>query len=195
MRINRGRGGASGLSLDWPVQRTGETATLEDRIAELFEQLRDPLFAYLVMITNSPERSEELTQDSFLRLHVRLQSGGAVENVKAWLFRVAHNLAVDSARRTGGREALVEPETWQRFEDTRADDAPDPEQNVLAGERLRQVDRAIGRLSPQQRACLHLRAEGFRYREIADILGVRESTVTENLRRAFVRLMKDLHAS
>jgi RNA polymerase sigma-70 factor, ECF subfamily len=195
MRINRSQSGGSEITLDWPVQRTTGTVTLEERIAELFEQLREPLYRYILMITNDPERSEELTQDCFLRLHLRLQARDSVDNVKAWLFRVAHNLAIDSARRTGGRESVVEPEAWQRFEATRADAALDPEQSMLAGERLRQVDRAIEKLSPQQRACLHLRAEGFRYREIAEILGVRESTITENLRRALARLMKELHVS
>jgi RNA polymerase sigma-70 factor (ECF subfamily) len=52
---------------------------------------------------------------------------------------------------------------------------------------------ALDRLSSQQRQCLHLRTEGFRYREIAEILGVSESTVCENLRRGLSRLMKDCH--
>jgi RNA polymerase sigma-70 factor (ECF subfamily) len=52
---------------------------------------------------------------------------------------------------------------------------------------------AINRLSTQQRLCLHLRTESFRYREIANILGVSESTVCENIRRGLSRLMKDCH--
>ena len=52
---------------------------------------------------------------------------------------------------------------------------------------------AIENLSPQQRSCLHLRAEGFRYREIAGILGINPSTVGEFLQRAVKRLRKAIY--
>jgi len=55
------------------------------------------------------------------------------------------------------------------------------------------LDAAVRGLSPQQQACLHLRAEGFRYREIADTLGVSLATVAEFLRRAIAALRKAMH--
>jgi len=58
---------------------------------------------------------------------------------------------------------------------------------------MEQLRLAIGSLSPQQRSCLHLRAEGFRYREIAGILGINPSTVGEFLQRAVKRLRKVLY--
>ena len=47
---------------------------------------------------------------------------------------------------------------------------------------------AVRNLSPQQRNCLHLRAQGLRYREIAETIGISTSAVGEFLRRAVVRL-------
>jgi DNA-directed RNA polymerase specialized sigma24 family protein len=57
-------------------------------------------------------------------------------------------------------------------------------------ERQRQnvLQRAIRDLSPRQRNCLHLRAQGLRYREIAAVIGISTSAATEFLRRAAVRL-------
>jgi DNA-directed RNA polymerase specialized sigma24 family protein len=48
-------------------------------------------------------------------------------------------------------------------------------------------------LSDQQRHCLHLRTKGFRYREIAEIIGVSTSTVGEVMQRAVRRLRKTLY--
>jgi RNA polymerase sigma-70 factor (ECF subfamily) len=70
---------------------------------------------------------------------------------------------------------------------------PSSEDAVLRQERLALMRAAINRLSAQQRQCLHLRTESFRYREIAEILGVSESTVCENIRRGLSHLMKDCH--
>ena len=73
------------------------------------------------------------------------------------------------------------------------DRGDNPEQAFLARERRLQFHRAVEALSDQQRNCLYLRAEGFRYREIATILGVSDSTVGEFLRRAITRLRKAPH--
>jgi RNA polymerase sigma-70 factor (ECF subfamily) len=48
-------------------------------------------------------------------------------------------------------------------------------------------------LSPQQRRCLYLRAEGLRYHEIAETLGVSLSTVAEYVSRGIARLRKAVH--
>ena len=68
-----------------------------------------------------------------------------------------------------------------------------PESLALAKERNAQLRLAIENLSPQQRACLHLRAEGFRYREIAGIIGINPSTVGEFLQRAVKRLRRAIY--
>jgi len=64
---------------------------------------------------------------------------------------------------------------------------------LLRREQLAELRDAIRSLPPQQQVCLHLRAEGFRYRAIADILGVKVPTVAEHLRRALTRLRKVMH--
>jgi RNA polymerase sigma-70 factor (ECF subfamily) len=56
---------------------------------------------------------------------------------------------------------------------------------------LQAVQRRLAQLSSQERHCLYLRAEGFRYREIAEILGITRASVAEFLRRALRKLMRD----
>ena len=72
-------------------------------------------------------------------------------------------------------------------------ESPHPELAILDREKMLRVHRAVSSLSYQQRQCLYLRAEGFRYREIAEILDVASSTVGEFLQRAIIRLRKALY--
>jgi RNA polymerase sigma factor (sigma-70 family) len=79
--------------------------------------------------------------------------------------------------------------------DYKDDDAPDPERLAIESQRRQRIADALDRLSRQQRNCLTLRTEGFRQREIAETLGVSESTVAENLRRAVLRMTRELYGT
>src|SRR5438552_11264761 len=67
--------------------------SIEDKVKQYFEQMREPVFRYLAA-TFGRERAEEFTQDAFLQLHRSLRGGQAILNIRAWTFRVAHNMAV-----------------------------------------------------------------------------------------------------
>jgi RNA polymerase sigma-70 factor (ECF subfamily) len=167
-----------------------ENKTLEERLAGLFDELRVPIFRYVLVMLRNAAEAEDVTQECFLRLFVDLRSGKRIDNMKAWLFRAGHNLAIDRRRLHDFRlQDSLDGDT-QDLVDSRY---PSSEEAMLRQEQLAMMRAALDRLSPQQRLCLHLRTEGFRYREIADILGVSESTVCENLRRGLSRLMKDCH--
>jgi RNA polymerase sigma-70 factor (ECF subfamily) len=165
-----------------------EGETLEQVMSGLFAELRVPLFRYVVAILSSASEAEDVTQECFLRLFLELRSGKSLDSPKAWLFRVGHNLALDRWRSASPEQGLDGPA--RNVADERY---PSSEEAMLQQERLAWMHAAINRLSTQQRLCLHLRTESFRYREIADILGVSESTVCENIRRGLSHLMKDCH--
>jgi RNA polymerase sigma-70 factor (ECF subfamily) len=63
-----------------------------------------------------------------------------------------------------------------------------PEQAVLAAEKFRRLDKAVRSLAAQERECLMLRAEGLRYREIGEVLGIPTSTVADMVERAIKKL-------
>ena len=164
------------------------TSALRQRVTKVFELLRDPVYRYLFRVLENSEEAEDLTQEVFLRLYSHLHKGQTVSNIRAWVFRVAHNLAIDRRRLHDFRLQDSLDGDAQDLADGRY---PSSEEAMLRQEQLAMMRAALDRLSPQQRLCLHLRTEGFRYREIADILGVSESTVCENLRRGLSRLMRD----
>jgi RNA polymerase sigma-70 factor (ECF subfamily) len=63
-----------------------------------------------------------------------------------------------------------------------------PEQVALERERFRRMDKAVRALAAQERECLMLRAEGLRYREIGEVLGIPTSTVADLVERAIKKL-------
>jgi RNA polymerase sigma-70 factor (ECF subfamily) len=164
--------------------------TLTDNVRALFQQLRGPVFRYLLRWTQNAGQAEDLTQETFLRLFRHLQKEGSLENPKAWLFTVAHNLAIDTNRDEANLTDLDES-TWREIERSRPGPQADPEKIILQNERLDRLHVAVLNLTSLQRQCLHLRADGLRYREIADLLGLSISTVVDAVRRATVKLAKE----
>jgi RNA polymerase sigma-70 factor (ECF subfamily) len=129
------------------------------------------------------DQAPEVTQEVFLRLFQTMLKGEDISNARAWLFRVAHNLAIKVRSR---ERAFRSVDTdWQRFG---ASSAHSQERVVLDRERMQRVQAALAELSAQQKNCLYLRSEGLRYREIAAVMGISSSTVNEFLRRAISKL-------
>jgi RNA polymerase sigma-70 factor (ECF subfamily) len=168
-----------------------DSVALRRQVEDLFRQLRKPVYSYLYALVGDPWEAEDLTQDAFLRLHDRLRRGDEIRNMRAWIFRVAHNLAIDSHRRPKHQD--IETLSTADMGTVQASDE-DTERGILLDEQDRQrkawLALALRRLSPQERLCLQLRIEGLRYREIAEILGVGISTVESALVRALHKMAR-----
>ena len=165
--------------------------TLSEKVLSLFQQLRAPVFRYLLRRTQDAARAEDLTQETFLRLYRHLEEERPLDNPKAWLLTVAHHLAIDTSRNER-REKDWDERIWKDIEESRSSEGTDPEKLLLQRERLHHLHRAVLNLTPLQRQCLHLRAEGLRYREIAELLDLSISTVVDAVRRATVKLSREL---
>jgi RNA polymerase sigma-70 factor, ECF subfamily len=170
---------------------TSGSMTLSERVHALFDQLHIPVFRYILRKTLDPGRAEEITQEAFLRLLRHLREDRLLDNPKAWLFTVASNLAVD-ARRNESHIKDLDESTWKRIEESRPGLDADPEKLMLQRERLDRLHMAVLNLTPLQRNCLHLRAEGLRYREIAGLLEISPSTIMDAVRRATLKLAQEL---
>ncbi len=166
--------------LNLPLARL---ATDSCEATTLYRELRKPLLRYLAGLGLSIEEAQDVVQDAFLSLHQHLEAGGSQENIRSWMFRVAHNCArncqTSYARRHG--ESL-----GPDFDSV--SHAATPEETVLAKEKFRRLDEAIRSLAAQERECLMLRAEGLRYREIGEVLGIATSTVGDTVERAIKKL-------
>ncbi len=166
------------------------TVRLEEQIARLYDELRQPLFRYLLCMRIFPEDAEEIIQESFLRLHKHLHAGGREDNLRGWLYRVAYNLS-SSRRKSRKFLADTSAEAWQDMSLLAFDPGAGPEELLLRKEKMMRLHRDIAVLSELQQNCIRLRVEGFRYQEIAKILNVTTSTVAGSLRHAIERLTRE----
>jgi RNA polymerase sigma-70 factor (ECF subfamily) len=166
------------------------TLDLKDKVAHLYEELRVPLFRYLLCMRILPEEAEEIIQESFLRLYKHLHAGGREDNLRGWLFRVAHNLS-HSRRKQRRFLADTSPDQWQQISTSVLTEDVGPEELLLHKEKMMRLHREISNLSELQQNCIRLRVEGFRYREIAEILNTSTSTVSGSLRHAIERLTRE----
>ena len=159
--------------------------TLQDQVAQLFMEARDDVYRYLLSLGLYPPQAQEGAQEVFLRLYVTLKKGEKIQNPRAWIFRVAHNLGLKIRARQSS-QAPFDPD----FEAQLTGPELNPEQSLLEREQTVRFNRGVQQLSEQQRRCLLLRLEGLRYPEIGSVLGISTSAVGEFLRRAIARLKK-----
>jgi RNA polymerase sigma-70 factor (ECF subfamily) len=154
-------------------------------VADLYTEARDGVYHYLLACGLDAARSQEVTQEAFLRLYAVLREGGTIDNPKGWVYRVAHNIGMDTRRRSARESAYSEAAAR-----TVADLSKSAEEELVEKEWLEGFRDVLNQLSKQQRLCLELRAQGLQYREIADVLRIRTSTVGEFLRRAVKQVRK-----
>jgi RNA polymerase sigma-70 factor, ECF subfamily len=167
-------------SLALPLSRATTGAS---EATTLYRELRKPLLRYLVCLGLSSDEAQDVVQDAFLILHRHLGSGGSQENIRGWLFRVAHNQARNRQNRydrnfSAGSDAELDAVSHEAT----------PERAMLEKEKFQRLEKAIRQLTPPERECLLLRAAGLRYREIGDVLGIPTSTIGDTVERAVKKL-------
>jgi RNA polymerase sigma-70 factor, ECF subfamily len=178
---------ALGLSAAGAAAASRKTTESERVVISLFEKFRTPLLRYTLSLGLSVHDGEEITQEVFVALLQHLQLGKCQRNLRGWIFRVAHNLAL---RRCHAKQWWQEHmASDQLAAERQLDSSPNPEEQVLSAQRQRSLLAVLGALPEQDRACLRLRAEGLRYREIARVLGISLGSVSVSLTRSLARLM------
>ena len=160
--------------------------------AALFEQYNARICTYLARLVGDDELGRDLAQDTFLAAWRALPTMRDELRFAPWLYRIATNVARSHLRRL----RLVHWLPWGEAEDggaLAAVSTAGPEAH--AGE-AEEVALALARLAPQCRTCLLLQIEGgFSQREIAELLGISEKSVSayvsrgrEQFRQAYHRL-------
>jgi RNA polymerase sigma-70 factor (ECF subfamily) len=175
----------------------------EDAFRELTDPYRRELQLHIYRIVGSAQDAEDLLQETLLAAWRGLERFEERASVRAWLYRIASNRALDALRASrrrpeGLRRMTGVPEPTRRAEpvwlepypdvllEGIADDAPGPDARYEAKEAIA-LAFVVGlqHLAPQQRAVLVLRdVLGFRAGEVADMLDTTEPSVNSLLRRA-----------
>jgi RNA polymerase sigma-70 factor (ECF subfamily) len=155
---------------------------------QAFETLVDghsaEVFAYLFRLTRAEADAEDCLQEAYLRALRAYPRLEADANTRAWLYRIATNVAFTHLRRRKRAGA------WRADADERlASDEPSPEQAAERGARRRALAAAVEQLPAQQRAALVLRQyQGLGYDEVATALGCTEAAARANVYQAMKKL-------
>jgi RNA polymerase sigma-70 factor (ECF subfamily) len=153
----------------------------------MFEQFRDRLIRYLLGLGLDALDAEEVVQEVFLALFQHLQRGKSSHNLRSWIFRVAHNLGLKQ-RNSKLKRAQCVMATSDDLAYLPIDPRPNPEEQLLNKDRQERLRAVLDALPERDRWCLSLRAEGLRYREIAQVLGISLGAVSLMLGRSLARL-------
>jgi RNA polymerase sigma factor (sigma-70 family) len=147
-------------------------------------QHRTALHRYLGKLTSGAEDVEDLVQETYVRMYA-LPDFHLVESPKALLFRIAHNLAVERARRHKAQatDTVGDLETLTVF----SEEAP-PEEQTDARRRFESFCVAVERLPPICRRVFVLRkVHKLSHAEISEVLGVSPSTIEKHVAKGLVR--------
>jgi RNA polymerase sigma-70 factor, ECF subfamily len=162
-------------------------------VVSAYEAHHAEVFAFLARATRDPFVADDLLQETYLRLMKEARDGRAPLPVRAWLYRVASNLVISSARgQTTARRWFGRHGRHERHAMT----TPSPEAGVVSREGAAEMERVLGGLSDDARLALLLSSEGFAGDEIAQTIG-RSAAATRTLlsrARARVRVRRELFA-
>lgn len=135
------------------------------------------LFRLALAECRDPELANDAIQEAFLRYHRALLENVTIRSVRAWLARVVINYLRDEARRVSRHAPLSTADDMQEI----------PATNTAVREmeeRIREL------LSRREYECIQLRALGYQYEEIAEILAIRPGSVACLLSRALRKLQE-----
>jgi RNA polymerase sigma-70 factor (ECF subfamily) len=168
--------------------RWAHPSAVEQEVIELFDRWREPLLRFLSSgCSIAFSDSEDIIQETFLALFEHLRRGKSRHNLRGWLFRVAHNLARKKYQRSRQDSKNI-PQSTIALQESLIDPAPNPEDQLASDQTKRRLMAVLEALPEQNRWCLYLRAEGLRYREIAEVLDMSLGSVLLSLSRSLGRL-------
>ena len=157
--------------------------TREDFVKAALNEFESPLIGYATTFLHDVERARDVVQDTFIRLYqqdVDKVKGG----LKAWLFTVCRNRALDVIRKER-RITNLEEEQMARVPSVRRT----PSERADLEERVGQVHEALNRLSENQREVILLKFEqGLSYEEISEVTGLSSGNVGFLLHTGLKRL-------
>ncbi len=167
------------------------TRTASPDFEALYSQHSREVWALVYARWLNADLASDIMQEAFLRLWKQWQDGEEILNPRAWLLRVARNLAEDHAKSAFRRNGTHPPQTMNGVRSKE----PMPDYHLEQEETFAQLRKELDQLSVADREILTLRyGMDYNATEIADILAVNVTAVHMRLSRARQRLQERLQA-
>lgn len=159
--------------------------------ATLFSNYKDKLYYFLLRANGSPEMTEDIIQDVFLKLWKDRASLVDIQNFGGYLYRMAQNHVINSLKRMATETHIIH-ELSQKVEQA----CSDVEEHISLQETSRNLHFALNKLTPKQKLVYTLsRDKGLRHEEIARSLNISPSTVNNHLIEALRIIRRQLRAT
>ncbi|MGA3347583.1 MAG: RNA polymerase sigma factor [Candidatus Sulfotelmatobacter sp.] len=157
------------------------TAVVRDQFEQLVGELRPKLHRYCARMTGSAVDGEDIVQDALIKALAALPNVGVIDNPEGWLFRIAHNTALDFLRRRARGPMMQNDEV---FDMIAAPDSSDHDHEAAT-----MSLRIFMRLPSLQRSAVILKdVLDHSLEEVASITGASEAAAKSALQRGRVRL-------
>ena len=177
---------------------TQALAGSQSAFEQIVRRYQRPIISLIARMTGDRALAEDLAQETFVKAFRSLAAFDTTRRLSSWLFRIAHNTAIDAMRRSRPPQAAPS-HIWtpgvrrRRRREPATPPAPDPVERRELG---RALEAALAELRPDQRAAIVLRYEnGLSFDEIGTVLGVPEVTARSHVHRARKELARLLTAS
>jgi len=175
---------------------TQALAGSQSAFEQIVRRYQRPIISLIARMTGDWALAEDLAQETFVKAFRSLAAFDTTRRLSSWLFRIAHNTAIDAMRRHRPAQAALDAGALA-FVDAASEPAtapqPDPIERRELGDAL---EAAMAELRPDQRAAIVMRYEnGLSFDEIGTVLGVPEVTARSHVHRARKELARLLTAS
>jgi len=159
---------------------------LEGSFEELVRRYQRPIAAYVYRMVGNYESALDLTQEIFIKVYSSLERYRAEFKFSTWIYKIAHNAAVDHLRRTATREqSLVVGVEGDEFDLPIESGRLSPEQESEQRERRVEIETVVRALPGNYRELIVLRhSQDLSYEEIVEVTGLPLGTVKNRLFRA-----------
>lgn len=165
---------------------SGAIKGAEENFEQLVERYQRPIISYVYRFLNDYDASLDVTQEVFIKVYNSLERYSTDYKFSTWLYRIAHNAAIDHIRRNSRKEQSIEAEnsegTYQlQLESKR----PNPEEDRQRSEWRTEIESVVQCLPAAYRELIVLRhGKDLSYVEIAEITSLPLGTVKNRLFRA-----------
>jgi RNA polymerase sigma-70 factor (ECF subfamily) len=158
----------------------------EDGFEELVRRYQRPIVGYVFRMLGDYESSLDVTQEVFIKVYNSLARYSSEYKFSTWLYRIAHNAAIDHMRRNSVNSQSLETESEDGAYQLQLESSgPTPEQDHQRSEWRAEIDTVIKRLPGPYRELIVLRhSQDMSYDEIAEVTGLPLGTVKNRLFRA-----------
>lgn len=162
------------------------TRTAEEQFLKAYDELADPVFRHCYFRVSDREKAKDLMQEAFTKTWIHICNGGKIENIRAFVYKVANNLIIDHYRKK-------KDDSLDTLQADGFDPGFDDREKLFSSLDAKEALAAIQKLDELYREAVMMRyIDELSPKEIAGVLGVTENVVSVRIHRGLKKLKETL---